>query len=70
MGIDLEVKVLSGSWSQRPKRTASVRSREDRREGSGERSRGSTNRNRIRGAAEQGERASDREALVTKAQAA
>ena len=35
-------------------------------EGSGERNRGPTNRNRIRGEAEQGERASDREALVTK----
>jgi hypothetical protein len=39
-------------------------------EGSGERNRGLTNRNRVRGADERGERANDREASMTKAQAA
>jgi hypothetical protein len=38
-----------------------------RREGSGERNRGATNRNRLRGGTERGERARNREALVTKA---
>jgi hypothetical protein len=41
------------------------RGREAGAERSGERIRGSTNRNRIRGAANQGERARDREALAT-----
>jgi len=40
--------------------------REGGAEGSGERNRGSTYRNRMRGAASQGERANDREALATK----
>jgi hypothetical protein len=38
-------------------------------EGSGERSRGPMYKNRIRGAAEQGERAGNREALMVNAQA-
>jgi hypothetical protein len=38
-------------------------------EGSAERSRGSTNRNRVRGDAERSERAKDREAAMVKAQA-
>jgi hypothetical protein len=38
-------------------------------EGSGERSRGPMNKNRIRGGVERGERANDREAPMTKAQA-
>lgn len=66
MGIDLEVEVLSrAGHSERsePQRVGPG----GRREGSGERSCGPTNRNRIRGGAEQGERAIDREALVTKA---
>src|SRR5206468_5521563 len=53
------------SWSRRTKRTAERRTA--RAEGSGERSCGPTNRNRIRGGAEQGERARNREALGTKA---
>ena len=44
----------------------SIPGREAGAERSGERNRESTNRNRIRGAADQGERASDREALATK----
>ena len=69
MGNTLEVKVL-------PRAGHSDRSEPQGREGdrasggSGERNRGPTNRNRIGGGAEQGERAHDREALVTKAQAA
>src|SRR5206468_11417896 len=48
-------------------RKAEQAGREAGAEGSGERTDGPTNRNRIRGDAEQGERAHDREALVTEA---
>jgi len=66
MGSDLEVKVLWGAWSQEPRANRKAPRREDGAEGSGERNRGSTYRNRIEGDADQGERANDREALVTK----
>ena len=66
MGTDLEVKVLRGLGHRDP-REPQGRDREGASEGSGERTDGPTNRNRIRGDAEQGERANDREALVTKA---
>jgi hypothetical protein len=66
MGIDLGVKVLSRAGHSERSEPQSVVPR-GRREGSGERSCGPTNRNRIRGGAEQGERATDREALVIKA---
>jgi len=70
MGRDLEVKVLWISRSQRirAKRKAESRkasSREAGAERSVERNRESTNRNRIRGGADQGERALNREALAT-----
>ena len=67
MGIDLEVRVLSRAGHSEQSEPQSVAPR-GRREGSGERNCGPTNRNRIRGEAEQGERADCREALVTKAQ--
>ncbi len=70
MRRDEEVEVLWGSWSQQPPASRKVTDREVGAERSGERIRGSTNRNRIRGAADQGERACDREALATKGQAA
>jgi len=69
MSNTLEVEVL-------PRAGHSDRSEPQGREGdrasggSGERNRGPTNRNRIGGDAEQGERARNREARVTKAQAA
>jgi len=69
MNVTLEVEVL-------PKVGHNDRSEPQGRKGdrpsggSGERSRGPTNRNRIRGGVGQGERATDREALVTKAQTA
>jgi hypothetical protein len=66
MGDDLEVKVLRGAWSQEPRANRKVLGREDGAGGSGERSCGSTYRNRMRGATDQGERANDREALATK----
>ena len=70
MRRDEEVEVLWGSWSQQPPASRKVTDREVGAERSGERIRGSTNRNRIRGAADQGERACDREALATKGRAA
>src|SRR2546423_1174652 len=66
MGIDLEVEVLSRAGHSERSEPQSVGPR-GRREGSGKRSCGPTNRNRIEGGAEQGERACNREALVTKA---
>jgi hypothetical protein len=71
MGRDLEVKVLLRAWSQEliANRKAGARRgevREDRAEGSGEQTRGSTNRNRIGGTPNQDERAFDREVLATK----
>lgn len=66
MGSDWEVKVLWGAWSQEPLVNRKVPSREDGTEGSGKQNRGSTNRNRITGDVDQGERANDCKALVTK----
>jgi hypothetical protein len=66
MSTDQEVQVLRGTWSQGPRANRKVTSREGGAEGSGERNRQPTNRNRIGGDADQGERASDREALATK----
>jgi hypothetical protein len=64
-GADLEVGVLR-ELGHRDSREPQGRAREGSSEGSGERTDGPTNRNRIRGDADQGERACDREALVTK----
>jgi hypothetical protein len=65
----LEVKVLPqadhGNGSE-----AQLRKGDRPWEGSVERSRGPTNRNRIEGAADQGERATDRKALMVKDQVA
>jgi hypothetical protein len=66
MGIDLEVEILSRAGHSERSEPQSVGPR-GRREGSGERSCGPTNRNRIEGGAGQGERAKDREAVMTKA---
>ena len=66
MGIDLEVKVLS-EIGHNDRSEPQGRNREGPSGGSGERNRGPTYRNRIRGVAEQGERAEVREALVTEA---
>ena len=66
------MKVLWGSWSQRPranrkaKKPGNRSGREAGAERSGEQNREPTNRTRIRGAETQGERPNDREALVTK----
>ena len=69
LGVDLEVKVHPRP-GHRDRSEPQGRDREGPSGGSGERIRGPTNRNRIQGAADQGERASDREALVAKGQAA
>jgi len=66
MSMDQEVQVLRGTWSQGPRANRKAITREGGAEGSGERNRQPTNRNRIRGDADQGERANDREALATK----
>jgi hypothetical protein len=66
MGIDSEVKVLS-KIGHSDRSEPQGRNREGPSGGSGERTRGPTYRNRIRGGAEQGERAGTREALVTEA---
>src|SRR5213594_4794832 len=65
MGTNQEVKVLRELGHKDP-REPQGDGRESGAEGSGERTCGPTNRNRIAGDADQGERASDREALVTK----
>src|SRR2546428_9085653 len=65
MSTDWEVKVLWGLGHGDP-REPQGDGREAGAEGSGERTCGPTNRNRIVGDADQGERADDREALVTK----
>jgi len=66
MGTDSEVKVLRELGHRNP-REPQGGGREAEAEGSGC---GPTNRNRIWGDADQGERAVNREALVTKGQAA
>ena len=68
MNDGLEVEVLRGVGRSDPSEPQGV-NRERRAERSGERIRELTNRNRIGGIAEQGERANDREALTTNAQA-
>jgi hypothetical protein len=65
MGIDLEVKVLSG-LGHGDRSEAQGGDREGTAERSVERTRGLTYRNRIGGAADQGEWAEIHEALVTK----
>jgi hypothetical protein len=64
MGITLEVQVLTTSRPSQVKRTATAEGRPTVREESGERSRGPTKRNGIRGAAERGERAKNRKASM------
>jgi len=64
MGDDLEVRVLLEPGC-RDQREAQGADREGGAEGSVERTRESTNRNRIGGAADRGERANDREAPAT-----
>jgi len=69
MGAVLGVEVPPGAGHSDRREPQSVGPR-GRREGSGERSCGSMDKNHVWGGAGQGERAKDREALVTKAQAA
>ena len=69
MGDDLEVKVLPEP-GRRDRREAQGVRREAYAERSVKRTRESTNRNRIRGAADRGERTTDREAPATKGEAA
>ena len=69
MTYTLEVQVLpKADHSDRSE--AQLRKGDRPWEGSVERNRGPTNRNRIQGAADQGERAHNREALMVKDQAA
>jgi len=65
MGAALEVKVLSEA-GHRNRSEPQLREGDRPWEGSGERNRGPTNRNRIQGAAERGEWALDREASMAK----
>jgi len=65
MTLDLKVEVLPGP-GRRDRREAQGRAREGRSEGSVERSREPTNRNRIRGTADQGELPANSEALAAK----
>jgi hypothetical protein len=68
MACDLEVRVLRRVGRSDPSEPQGVEG--DRHaERSGERIRGLRDTNRVGGIGEQGERASDREALTTKAQA-
>ena len=69
MNLSLEVEALPES-GHRDRREPQLRKGDRPWEGSGERSDGATYRNRIRGAVERGERARNREASMTKAQAA
>ena len=68
MNTDLEVQVLR-ELGRKDSSEPPGADREGSAEGSGERIRGPRDTNRIAGSAEQGERARDREALTTKAQA-
>jgi hypothetical protein len=63
MTVDLEVRVLPGP-GRRDRREAQGRDREGTSEGSVDRNREPTYRNRIRGAADQGELAENSEALA------
>jgi hypothetical protein len=69
MGATLEVKVLSEAGHS-DRSEAQLRKGDRPWRGSVERTRGPTNRNRIRGDADRGERATSREAPVAKGQAA
>ncbi len=69
MGAILEVQILSEA-GHRNRSEPQLREGDRAWEGSGERSRGPTNRKRIAGAVERGERAYHREAPMAKAQAA
>ena len=64
MTVDWEVRVLRGP-GRRDQREAQGRDREGSSEGSAERNRAPTNRNRIRGAADQGELAENSEVEFT-----
>jgi hypothetical protein len=68
MNGDLGVEVPRGAGRSDPSEPQGG-DREGTAERSGERIRESTNRNRIQGTVEQGERAGNREALTTKSQA-
>ena len=68
MGADREVEVLRELGHKDP-REPQGHDREGVSGGSGERTDGPTNRNRMRGVLDQGERATDRQALVTKERA-
>jgi hypothetical protein len=69
MNVVLEVKVLSKG--DHPERSEpQLRKGDQPWEGSGERNRGPMYKNRIRGDAERGERANDRQASMVKARAA
>ena len=65
-GRDQEVQVLWGAWSQEPRANHKAQAARPRLKEVRSRSCGLTNRNRVAGAASQGERASTREALATK----
>ena len=65
MTVDLKVEVLPGP-GRRDRREAQGRDREGASEGSVERIREPTNRNRIRGTADQGELTANSEALAAK----
>lgn len=65
-GRDQEVQVLWGTRSQGPRGNRKAQAVRPRLKEAGNGNRGSTNRNRVRGAASQGERANLREALATK----
>ena len=69
MNVVLEVKVLpKGDHPERSE--PQLRKGDQPWEGSGERNRGPMNKNRIKGDAERGERANDRQAPMVKARAA
>ena len=70
MGTGLEVKVLWELDRRDPSKTARRSAARTALKEAGSERHGATNRNRIGGDAEQGERARDREALAIKAQAA
>ena len=66
MNRNQEVEVLWGAWSQDPRANRKAQAARPRLKEAKSDSCGSTNRNRVEGAASQGERAIDREALATK----
>jgi hypothetical protein len=66
MNHDQEVQVLWGARSQEPRANRKAQAVRPRLKEAKSRSCGSTDRNRVEGAASQGERAKHREALATK----